>query len=403
MKNIAVINTVYDRSTGKIASGLTDFLNRCGYRATLCYGYGREKLHNSYRIDYGIERWFHALLCRITGLQGGYSFFATNRLIKYLTMNSIDTVYLVSLHGYYLNEKLLFNYLAKNNITVVYIMIDEYPFRGKCGYSGECMNYLHECGNCPKLGEYPKSLFFDKSHSMYLNKKYAYKRLNKITFVGPEYTVLSAKQSPLTKKYNFAIIDEAIDTALYSPKNSNNLRCRLNISKETIVVLCVAPMSYERKGVKYFIELAKRFENDKRYSFIHIGYDLDDKTGLPDNLIVKGYVYNQELLALYYSLADLFVFPSLLDTMPNACLEALSCGTPLLCFNTSGMPYIADETTATFVNERDVDALEKAVKSTRKKTQGIINTCRQYALNRYDNKIYYKKLIKEAIKLEEIK
>ena len=404
MKNVAVLNTVYDRSTGKIALGLKNYLNKQGYNAVLCYGYG-DKLakDNTYRIDYKFEHLFHAFLCRITGFQGGYSVLATKRLLRYLTKNKIDTVYLVSLHGYYINEKMLFQYLSKQDITVVYLMIDEYPFRGKCCYSGDCINYLNGCGNCPKLKEYPKSLIFDRSHKMFINKKSAYNKLTKKIFVGPEYTIISAKQSPIMQGINTEIIDEAIDTTFYAPRDCTELRHELNISEDKIIILCIAPLSYERKGVKYFINLAKRFENDDRYSFIHVGYDSEDKTNLPKNLIVKGYISDQNVLATYYSLADLFVFPSLLDTMPNACLEALSCGTPLLCFDVSGMPYIADDTTATFVKEKDVDAMEDVVKKTNKKNQNTINICRNYALDRYDNKKYYEKLVKEAIILEEAK
>lgn len=103
---------------------------------------------------------------------------------------------------------------------------------------------------------------------------------------------------------------------------------------------------------------------------------------------------DQSLLAQYYSLPDLFLFPSVQDTMPNACLEALSSGTPLLCFNISGMPYIANESTATFVEPRNIDALVEAILHTKKKTEETINICRKYALERYDNEKYNEKLLK---------
>jgi len=78
--------------------------------------------------------------------------------------------------------------------------------------------------------------------------------------------------------------------------------------------------------------------------------------------------------------------------MPNACLESLACGTPLLCFNISGMPYIANQTTAIFVEPRNIDQLCDVIKKTHKKTPEIISVCRKYAESRYDNKKYYDKL-----------
>ena len=78
--------------------------------------------------------------------------------------------------------------------------------------------------------------------------------------------------------------------------------------------------------------------------------------------------------------------------MPNTCLESLSAGTPLLCFQTSGMPYIADEATASFVEPRNVDELERVLLAVKKKTPETINTCRNYALTRYDNRNYFHSL-----------
>ena len=95
----------------------------------------------------------------------------------------------------------------------------------------------------------------------------------------------------------------------------------------------------------------------------------------------------------YYSLADLFVFPSLADTMPNACLEALACGSPLLCFNVSGMPYIGDESVMTLVEPENVVQMVDAICRITHKTQEIIDKCRNYALSRYDNQKYCEKLI----------
>ena len=392
-KNIAILNTVFDRSTGKIATGLLNYLIKNGYSAVLCYGRGSKKEDNThYRIDYPVEFLMHALLCRITGFQGAYSYFATKRLIKKLKGLKIDTIYGISLHGYYLNERLLWKYINENDIKFIYVMIDEYPFRGKCGYSGDCKNYLNGCGNCPRIKEYPKSLFFDKTAKMYEIKKEAYAKLKHTIFVGPEYTIKAGIQSPLLTGIKTEVIDEAIDLNLYYPRNVGGLQEKLHINSNKIIILCIAPFSSERKGCKYFLQLAERMREDDRYVFVHVGYD-GDTSLCPSNYIPIGYESDQDKLAQYYSLADLFVFPSLLDTMPNACLEALACGSPLLCFNISGMPYIANAETAIFVEPKNVDQMMEVVKKTGKKSQEIIDRCRDYAKKRYDNQMYFEKLL----------
>ena len=103
-------------------------------------------------------------------------------------------------------------------------------------------------------------------------------------------------------------------------------------------------------------------------------------------------IHNNSLPEQYYSLGDLFVFPSLMDSMSNACLDALACGTPLLCFNTSGMPFLGDDSVLTLVEPESVDQLVDAISRTKKKTQEQIDTCRNYALKRYDSRKYFERL-----------
>lgn len=401
-RNVAIINSVADKSTGKICYGLLNYLLDVGIEAIFCYGYG-EKLKdpNTYRIDYSFERYVHAFLARVTGYQGAYSTWATKRLIKYLKKKNINTIYGVGLHGYYLNEQMFFDYVADQKINFVYIMTEEYAFYGKCGYANKCINYLTGCGNCPYLKEYPKSWFLDRTAEIFKMKKREYEKIKThAVFVGPEYTITAGKKSPLLKDMQIEIIDEAIDTDFYVPKDTTQLRKDLKIADDKVVIVCVAPSNSGKKGTKYYTELARRFENNESYAFIHVGY-VDVNKNLPKNYIPIGYVKDQDKLAEYYSIGDLFVFPSLLDTMPNTCLEALSCGTPLLCFDISGMSYLGPKDIVELVEVKSVDQMCQVIYKTKKKTRTLSKKCREYAISRYDRKVYYKKLMDVLSLLED--
>ena len=393
INKVAIINSVAEKSTGKISYGLAKYLKKSGIDTIFCYGYGK-RLNDpdTYRIDNKYERYIHVFFARLTGYQGAYSTCATKRLIKYLDSKQINAIYGVGLHGYYLNEKMFWDYVADRKIKFIYIMTEEYPFYGKCGYANDCTNYLYGCGNCKYLKEYPKSWFADRTAEMFEMKRNAYKNIcEHAIFVGPEYTIKIGKKSPILNNIRTIIIDEAIDTNFYSPRDTRKLKLELKLDDSKVVILCIAPSNQGKKGAKYFTELARRFNDNEKYVFIHVGY-MGTHVGLPSNYIPIGYVADQELLAQYYSLGDLFVFPSLLDTMPNTCLEALSCGLPLLCFNTSGMPYLGDESVLTLVEPKDVDALVEVVKHTEKRTDDLTRRCRQYAVNRYNSEVYYEKL-----------
>lgn len=403
MKNVVILNNGDCGSTGNIAVNLHRELLRREYNSLFCYGRGKKSIDtNTYRIGSICSLRLHVFMTRISGLQGFYSIKATHKLLKMLKQRNVDTIYIVCIHGYYINERLLYQFIADNHIRLVHIMIDEYAYTGKCAYRNGCERYLYGCGHCPHKYEYPASKLFDGSRTVFSMKKVAYSKLDNAIFVGPEFVVKQAEKSPLFldklhKGVELSVLDEAIDTDIYYPRNTLRLKKELGISNEKIIVSCVVPYDgspNDRKGGRFFIELARIFEDDSRYVFIHVGYRNKRKEDLPVNFMPIGFVSNQDLLAEYFSIGDLFVFPSLLDTMPNACLDSLACGTPLLAFNVSGMPYMANEEVGTFVEAGNVDAFAEIVNMSSKKTESIIRKCRDYALLRYDSRKYNEKLIK---------
>ncbi len=390
----AIINTCDWGSTGKIAKGLQQYLQSDGEKTIFCYGRGEkrddeERFRFCTKMDVGV----HYANTKITGRLNASSKTATKKLIARLRKLSVKEIYLVNLHGHVLNEKLFLDYLVNDGIHVVYIMADESAFLGNCVYRSGCEAYINECTNCPRTEGVAKLLYPNASHKAFRIKKAAYERIKDITFVGPEFVISAAKTSPMMEGKRFEIVDEAIDVSANVPRDTTALRKQLGIKDGQIVIGCVAPYSYPRKGVRYLVEAARKLENDARFVFVQVGFDIKDKSFLPKNYIPIGYVNGQQLLTEYYSLADLFVFPSMHDTMPNACLEALSCGTPLLCFNTSGMPYMADDTVMTLVEPGNVDQMVEVIQKTKKKDEAIINTCRNYALKRFDNQKYFERLV----------
>lgn len=392
MNTSAIINVCDWGSTGKIAFGLLSYLQKQGDKVVFCYGRGQKRDDSCfYRIDSSIEVYLHALDTLFTSRLNSSSYFATKRLIMYLRSLNVTDIYMINLHGKYLHEKLFLEYLIEDKINLVYIMADESAFLGNCSYSNGCEQYINGCYNCPQQKFYQHLLFPNVPAKAFKMKQNAYPKIN-VAFVAPEFVINTARKSPLMNGRLMEIVDEAIDVDKNRPKDAEDLKNELHIGKDKIVIVCVAKLNQPSKGAKYFIEAARKIEHDSRFVFIHIGHNCKYPDPLPANLITKGYVGNQDELTKYYSIADLFVFASVLDTMPNTCLEALACGSPLLCFDISGMPYLGDSSVLTLVEPRNVDALVDVIKKTPKKSQKVIDTCRAYALRRYDVSEYSKKL-----------
>lgn len=392
---VLIFNTfVEGTSTAKIATGLYRKLKENGNECIILYGAGETNGNpDFYRVSNEADIKMQWVANQLTGIHGSFAPFAFNRTKKIIEEFQPDIIQLFNMHYYYMDIYGLFSYLKKNNYPIVYSMLDEYPYLGYCCYAYDCNQFQTGCLKCDYKRfkyEYPRSLFFNGAAKTIKLKEKAYSNYNKLVFTGPKWVIERAESSYLLKNKELVEIDEFIDTEkIFFPRNTEELRKKHNLEQKT-VILNVAPSKDERKGVKYYVEMAKRIDR-KDVVFIHVGYQ-DEPHDLPDNFIPIPFVKDQNLLAQYYSLADLFVCTSLADTMPNVCLDALACGTPVAGFNITGVPYVAEKPLGRFVNPRDVDALINIVMEIMPKDQRLIDECREYALSRYSPQTFYEKL-----------
>lgn len=377
-------------STGKIVSILKSGYEEQGHEVIVCYGNRKETVEepNYYKITKPAESYLLAFFYRLTGYQGIMLLGSTNRLISIIKKEKPDVVQLLNIHGYYLDEFKLLNFLAESNIPTVYSMMDEYAYMGKCMFSFECEKFKEKCEHCPRIKDYPTSLFFDRS-TYYFNKKMSvYNSFKNIVFTGVPWVVSRAKQSALLKEQRVETVNEPIDLdKYYFPQDTSEIRTELGIPENNIVVIMVAPLSSPRKGGKYYLELCENMKSRDGYSFVYVGYDTDEyKT--PESLIKIPYVSSMDRLAKLICMADVLVSTTLSDTIPNTCIIALGCGTPVCGFDISGLSFIGidDKQLVQLVKPFDVKALEDAVVTFKQKDESLMKKCRESVYSDYSPK-----------------
>ena len=81
----------------------------------------------------------------------------------------------------------------------------------------------------------------------------------------------------------------------------------------------------------------------------------------PENVIFTGYVPD-ELLPALYSGAAAFVYPSLYEGFGLTVLEAMACGTPVICSSTTSLPEVAGDA-AILIDPNDVAAIGQAIQN----------------------------------------
>ena len=349
-------------STGKITYDLYTQCKDDGHEAVVCYGRGPKlKEPDVYKFGLDWETNVHALLTRLTGVNGCWSFFSTRRLLKFMDAFKPDVVHLHEPHAYFVNLQPLYDYFAKRNIPLVYTFHCEYAYTGKCGYAYDCERWKTGCGNCPQVREYPASFFFDFTKQMFRRKQAQWENLKKVVITTPSGWLADRVRCSFLKDRDIRVVYNGVDTKnVFYRRDTKALREEHGLTDEKIVLTVAPKLMGERKGGRWVVQLARQMK-DENIKFIMVGIE-DMSQKFPDNVIPIARTANQHKLAEYYSMADCFVICSDKETFSMTCAESLCCGTPIAGFCSGAPETVFLQPHAVFGTYGDLDELEKNVK-----------------------------------------
>ncbi len=335
---VLMINSVCGiRSTGRICTDIAQNLKSLGNECKIAYG--RETVPEKYKdfavlIGSDTDVKTHALSSRIFDNAGFMSKGVTKKFIEWVKEYDPDVIHLHNIHGYYINIEILFDYLRRCNKRIIWTLHDCWPFTGHCSYFdfAACDKWKTGCYNCPQKKEYPQSLVMDNSKKNYEKKKKIFGSVPNLTIVTPSVWLKNLVKESFLKEYDVEVINNGINLEVFKPQESE-LRKKYSIEDKKII-LGVAAIWDRRKGLDYFTELSKKL--DDSYKVVVIGISDEQLKMLPDNVLGITKTNSITELAQWYSLADVFVNPTLEDNYPTTNLEAIACGTPVITFNTGG-------------------------------------------------------------------
>lgn len=120
------------------------------------------------------------------------------------------------------------------------------------------------------------------------------------------------------------------------------LRSSLEIEEDELVFLFVGRMMWY-KNIKLILDAMRLLPNDLKFKMVFVGDGYDRPAmetyakhiGISKKCIFPGAVYDRERLRDYYSMSDLFVFPSTYDTSGLVVMEAAATGLPSVLINKS--------------------------------------------------------------------
>lgn len=346
-------------STGKIIYALKEELDE-RHNVYVLYGRGsKSKDKNVIKFSYDWETRIHALLTRVTGLTGYFSWFSTRRLMIQVKKIKPDVIHIHEVHGYFMNWVTLVKFAIKKKIKIIWTFHADFMLTGRCGMSNDCERWKIGCGKCPKLKTYPKTLFFDFSKQMLKQKQKYLPQIQELTITAPSTWLKDKiKESYLSDK-RIEVVSNGIDTNIFQPRqvDHSELFGKIGYSK---MLLLVAPNPFtEQKGGKYALKLASDLKNKDAFVVI-VGTNVTD-ISVKDNLILLPKITDQVLLSKFYSAADFTLILSKKETFSLVTAESLSCGTPVIGFDAGGPTEIAVNDFGRFIVHGDYEKLKKLV------------------------------------------
>lgn len=382
-------------STGKIAEQIGVHAISCGWDSYIAYGrYANPSKSNLIKIGLGVSQLWHVLLSRIFDNQGLVSRIATKRLVRKIEKLSPDIIHLHNIHGYYLNYKILFDYLTRVDIPVVWTLHDCWAYTGHCSHyiQDKCCQWKQECirKDCGRL--YPRS-FFSRTKRNFNLKRSLFTSLGSRLVVTPVSSWLADQtEKSFLRNQRIHFIYNGLDISVFTPHDTEHIKRKFNVEGKSIL-LGVASTWSEAKGFSDYMELRKKLPKD--YVIIMVGLNAKEISKLPVGVIGVKRTQSVHELAELYSAADIVLSLSRAETFGLTVAEGMACGTPAVVYNNTAVPELITAETGLIVdNTGDIDGVIQAVEAIiGQGKQRYSYACRKRAEEYFDNRKCFEKYI----------
>jgi len=236
--------------------------------------------------------------------------------------------------------------LPRMGQPLVWTLHDMWGFTGGCHYSEGCDRYRDACGRCPQL---PSGRERDVSRWVWWRKARAWRHWPVVVVSPSRWLAERAQQSSLLSGLPVHVIPHGLDLALYRPVERNRARALLRIPEDgrrLVVFGAISAAADRRKGFDLFGQAIARLNQSEWADRVRLATFGADPSEIKSDLGMAsthlGVLRDDLSLVLAYSAADAMVVPSREEAFGQTASEALACGAPVVCFDTSGLREIVD-------------------------------------------------------------
>ena len=255
-----------------------------------------------------------------------------------------DVIHLHWINAGFLSLKSLDELLSMGK-PVVWTFHDMWPFTGGCHYALDCKEYTRECGECPYLKKPRKN---DLSHRLW-KKKLEIFRDTQVNVITPSAWLQECVEgSSLLKHWPVRTIHNPVNSDILKAVDRVKACANLGLDpSKKYILFGAATMKNVLKGFNYFLEASSAIAGEswlkEDVEILLFGKANEDVArSFPLKTRNIAFVSSISTIVELYSVAHLFVIPSLQDNLPNTIIESMLCGTPVVGFNTGGIPEMIE-------------------------------------------------------------
>lgn len=354
-------------STGTIMSDIQDVCTHNGIECHIAYGVtqrSRHDIYHGYHIGNWVDHKLHALLYRITHKQGFYSSVPTWFLLRYIRRLQPDVVHLHNLHSNYINLPMLLRFLAKNDIPTVATLHDNWFHTGEC-YLPEihsCHRWQSGCNDCPLHRTRLSRLTSKVPARVLAERKRLWHAIPRLSLVGVSDWMSDEARKSILSGLPITTIRNGVRTDVFRPMPAEArlaLRRQYGIADDQFAILAsaskwLAPRN--RQGLHTILRSLRPDEVLVLYGCTPQQMNLPSLQGRVGVRLLP-FISNKPQLSTIYSMADVMINCTHMDTCSFINIECQACGTPVVTFDNTGAAETVDGHTSFRVPTDDYLAL----------------------------------------------
>lgn len=286
-------------------------------------------------------------LANAAGMQYLFYPFSSSKILKYAKALKPDIISLHNTHGGYFATPLLAK-LSKI-APIVWTLHDMWSFTGNAAHTFGNTSWK-EMKNDRSLIKVPPSIGINTGAFLLKLKRKIYNQSD-LTIVTPSLWLKKlADQSPVFEGKKVIQVYNGVEASVFFKKNKELCRLALGLPTDVKTIMFSAEsisIKNAWKGGEMLLNILKKINDltKEKLNLLVLGNGEMKEITAFENFTVfhQGYVSSAEVMSNCLNAADVFIYPSKADNLPNVLVESISCGTPCVTFDIGGCSEIIED------------------------------------------------------------